>query len=307
MAERGDGGPSVTHRPRLGVLGVGLMGEAMVRRLLDRGWTVTAWNLEPERLALVVPHGAAAAPTPAAVAAASDVVLTCVLHAEAVENCLFGPTGIATAGMAACAGKLLVDLSTIPPDAARALAARLSAEADMGFVDAPVSGGPPAAREGSLTVMAGGAPEDFARAEPVLRELGANVTRLGPVGAGQTAKVLNQAIVGTGFVLMAEALAMAEAAGLDAAAVPAALAGGFADGALLQRIWPLMQRRAFDPPLGYARQLLKDMHAVEAFAHSLGLELPVVQAAVARFDSYVARGNAMADSVSVIRLYREDP
>lgn len=293
----------MTERPRLGFLGIGLMGEAMVRRLLERGWRVTAWNLEPERLERVVPHGAIPAPSPAAVAAASDIVLSCVLHAEAVENCLFGREGVAAAGREGCAGKLAVDLSTIPPEAARAMAARLGAELGMGFVDAPVSGGPPAARAGTLTVMAGGAAEDFARAEPVLRELGANVTRLGGVGAGQTAKIVNQAIVGTGFVLMAEALAMAEAAGLDAAAIPAALAGGFADGALLQRIWPLMHHRAFDPPLGYARQLLKDLHAVEEFAHGLGLDLPVLQAAAARFEEYVAQGNAMADSVSIIRLY----
>ena len=177
----------------------------------------------------------------------------------------------------------------------------------MGFVDAPVSGGPPAAREGTLTVMAGGDAAEFAAAEPVLRDLGANVTRVGGVGAGQAAKMLNQAIVCTGFVVMAEALAMAEAAGLDAAAVPAALAGGLADGALLRKIWPPMQRRAFDPPLGYARQLLKDMRAVEAFAGGLGLDLPVVRAAAERVDAYVARGHAMDDSVSVIRLYRDAP
>ena len=296
----------MTH-PRLGFLGIGLMGEAMVRRLLDRGWTVTAWNLEPERLGLVVPHGAAAAGSPAEVAAASDVVVSCVLHAEAVENCFFGPRGVAGAGRAACAGKLAIDCSTIPPEAARATAARLRAEAGMGFVDAPMSGGPPAARDGTLTVMAGGEAADFAAAGAVLRDLGVNVTRVGGVGAGQAAKMLNQAIVCTGFVVMAEALAMAEAAGLDAAAVPAALAGGLADGALLQRIWPLMQRRAFDPPLGYARQLLKDMRAVEAFAGGLGVGLPVVRAAAERVDAYVARGHAMDDSVSVIRLYRDDP
>jgi 3-hydroxyisobutyrate dehydrogenase len=291
---------------RIGFLGIGLMGEAMVRRLLERGHRITAWNLEPERLGLVVPHGAVAAPSPAAVAAASDIVVTCVLHAEAVANCLFGPAGLATAGPA-CAGKLLIDCSTIPPEAARGFAARLRAEAAMGFVDAPVSGGPPAARAGTLTVMAGGTEADFAAAGPVLHDLGSNVTRLGLVGSGQAAKMVNQAIVGAGFVLMAEALAMAEAAGLDAAAVPAALAGGLADGALLQRIWPLMQRRAFDPPLGYARQLQKDLHALGDFSGSLDLDLPLVRAATQRFDSYVAQGNALADSVSVIRLYRADP
>ncbi|MBK1658797.1 NAD(P)-dependent oxidoreductase [Paracraurococcus ruber] len=292
---------------RIGLLGVGLMGEAMARRLLARGHQVTAWNLEPERLDLVVPHGAAAAASPAAVVAASEILLCCVLHAAAVENCLFGPGGVATAGRAACAGKRLVDLSTIPPAAARDLATRLRDAVGMGFVDAPVSGGPPAARAGTLTIMAGGDAADVAAALPVLRDLGAQVTRLGETGAGQAAKMVNQAVVGAGFLVMAEALAMAEAAGLDAAAVPAALAGGFADGALLQRIWPLMQARAFDPPLGYARQLQKDLHAVQDYAAGLGLDLPVVGAATGRLDAYVGQGHAMADSVSVIRLYRPDP
>jgi 3-hydroxyisobutyrate dehydrogenase len=100
---------------------------------------------------------------------------------------------------------------------------------------------------------------------------------------------------------------MAEAAGLDAAALPAGLAGGHADGSLLQKIYAQMQRRDFEPPTSYARQLLKDLKAVKAFAHDLDLELPLVETAVARFADYVARGNEMVDSASVIRLYRPDP
>src|SRR3712207_9226962 len=107
--------------------------------------------------------------------------------------------------------------------------------------------------------------------------------------------MLNQAIVCTGFVVMAEALAMAEAAGLDAAAVPAALAGGLADGALLRKIWPLMQRRALDPPLGYPRQLLKDMLAAAAFAGGPGLDLPGARGAAEPGDGHVPSGHAVAD------------
>jgi 3-hydroxyisobutyrate dehydrogenase len=291
--------------PRIGFLGIGIMGEAMVLRLLERGRPVTVWNLEPERLDRVVPHGAVAAPTPAAVAAASDVVILCVLHTEAVARCVFGPDGIASAGPAT--GKVLLDHSTAEPAATREMAARLRAETGMGWVDAPVSGGPQAARAGTLTIMMGGDPGEIAALDPVLRDLGTNVTRMGPVGAGQTTKVLNQAIVGTGFVLMAEALAMAEAAGLDAAALPAGLAGGHADGSLLQKIYVQMQRRDFEPPTSYARQLLKDLKAVKAFAHDLDLELPLVETAVARFADYVGRGNEMVESASVIRLYRPDP
>src|SRR5262249_27731500 len=109
-------------RSRLGFIGIGLMGEAMVRRLLDRGWPVSVWNLEPERLATVVPHGAVAAASPAAVAEASDVVLLCVLHTDAVRDVVYRERGLAAATRGA---KLFVDMSTIDPAATRTIAARL--------------------------------------------------------------------------------------------------------------------------------------------------------------------------------------
>jgi 3-hydroxyisobutyrate dehydrogenase len=292
--------------PRLGFIGIGIMGEAMVRRLLERGHgPVTVWNREPERLETVLPHGAVAAGSPAAVAEASDVVMLCVLHTAAVEGVVFGPGGVAAAP--GLSGKLLVDHSTAEPAATRAMAERLRREAGMGWVDAPVSGGPHAARAGTLTVMAGAEPADFTRAEPLLRDLATNVTRMGPVGAGQTTKVINQAIVGTGFVLMAEALALAEASGIDAAALPGCLRGGFADSELLRRIYVQMQTRAFDPPASYARQLLKDMKAVKAFAGEVGTDLPLVAAATQRFAEFVEAGGEMQDSAAVLRLYRPDP
>jgi 3-hydroxyisobutyrate dehydrogenase len=281
------------------------MGEAMVRRLLRRGYPVTVWNLEPDRLQTVVPHGAVAAASPAAVAVASDVVLVCVLHTEAVDNCVNGAGGIAECGQTP--GKVLVDISTIDPDATRDMAARLRASTGMGWVDAPASGGVGSAREGTLTLMLGGAQEDVEVAMPILRELGTNITLMGPVGSGQTTKIINQAIVGTSFVLMAEALALAEAAGIDAAALPACLAGGFADSALLRNRYPRMQQRAFSPPTGFARQLDKDMKAVIGFAEANGARLPLVSAAAERFSCFVEEGNAMADSSSIIRLYRPDP
>jgi 3-hydroxyisobutyrate dehydrogenase len=293
----------VSERPRIGFVGIGLMGEAMTRRLLDRGYAVTAWNLEPERLDTVVPHGAKPAASPSAVAGASDVVLMCVLHTAAVESCAFGPEGIANA---ATRDKILVDLSTADPAATRGFAARLKRETGMGWVDAPVSGGPPAARDGTMTVMAGGAPEDIARIRPLMADMAANFTHMGPSGAGQTTKMINQAIVGTGYVLMAEALVLAERAGIDAALLPECLAGGHADSNLLRKLYPQMQQRDFEPPRSYARQLLKDMKAVKEFAHGLDLILPVVESAAERYAAYVERGNEMADSASVVRLYDQE-
>ena len=285
---------------RLGFIGLGIMGAPMVRRLRNRGWPVTVWNLEPDRFGAVADSGAEWADDPAAVRARSDITLLCVLDGKAVEACCFGPNGLARATGGA---KLLIDTSTINPDQTLALAARLQTEAGMDWVDAPMSGGPDAAEAGSLTMMVGGEPASVARAEPVLRDLAANLTVTGPLGSGQTAKILNQAIVGVGYVLMAELLALAERTALDVPSLPRALAGGMADSTVLQRIFPQMQARAFDPPKGYARQLDKDLKNVAIFAHRLGLELPVLQAAIAQYAAYTEAGHGMEDGASVMRLY----
>lgn len=284
--------------PRLGFLGLGIMGKEMVVRLLERGFAVTVWNLEPERLPLVTAHGAVAAASPAAVAEACDILCLCVLHAQAVERCAFAPDGVA--GVPG-RGRLVVDFSTVNPDDTRRIAARM-AEAGWRWLDVPVSGGPGPAREGRLTIMAGGDPADLERARPVLEALAANLTHMGPLGAGQTAKIANQAIVGVGYVLMAEVLTLVEKAGLDAALLPRALAGGMADSTILQRIFTQQQQRAFDPPRAYARQLDKDLQNVRRFLEALGLEAPLVLAAVERYHTF-AQANPMADAASVTRVY----
>src|SRR6185312_14088696 len=179
------------------------------------------------------------------------------------------------------ADQILVDLSTADPDAIRRMAARLAEKTRTRWVDAPVSGGPPAARDGTMTVMAGGEAADIEAVRPLMADMAGNFTHMGPVGAGQTTKIINQAIVGTGYVLMAEALVLAEAAGLDAAKLPECLAGGFADSNLLRKIYPQMCARAFEPPTSYARQLLKDLKNVGHFAHEQGCALPLIETAVA--------------------------
>jgi 3-hydroxyisobutyrate dehydrogenase len=284
-------------RPRIGFVGIGIMGAPMVRRLLAKGWQVSVWNLEPERYAEV--PGATVLDSPAAVRAASDIVIFCVLHGNAVEECCFGPHGLAQAPSGA---SLLVDTSTINPDRTLILAERLKQQTGMGWVDAPISGGPAAAGEGQLTIMMGGAATDVTRAEAVLSDLSTNLTHIGPLGAGQTTKIINQAIVGVGYVLMGEVLALAEAAGIDAVRLPAALAGGMADSTVLKRIYPQQQARDYDPPRGYARQLDKDLKNVLAFIKELGLDLPLVARAAARYHDFAA-GNEMVDGAAVARLY----
>ncbi|RKK03840.1 NAD(P)-dependent oxidoreductase [Pseudoroseomonas wenyumeiae] len=290
-------------KPRIGFLGIGIMGEAMVRRLLDLGFPVKVWNLEPERLQTVMPYGAIPADSPAEVAASSDILMLCVLHMQAVERCILGKDGVVAAGPGP---SLVIDFSTADPEGTRQVAAALKQATGAGWVDAPVSGGPQLARTGQMTVMAGGSEEDFKKAKPIIEQMAGNVTLMGPVGAGQTTKIINQAIVGTGYVVMAEALMLAEAAGIDAARLPQCLAGGHADSSLLQRLYPQMQQRAFEPPSSYARQLLKDLKAVSAFAHDLELDLKVIEQGVQRYKDYVALGHEMSDSAAVVKLYEHD-
>jgi len=289
----------MSAKARIGFVGLGVLGIAMAERLLKRGWPVAVWNRSPGRAELLVPHGGAPKTTPAEVAARSDVVMLCVLDGPAVEDVVFGPGGVAEAKAGA---RTLIDFSTIEPERTVALAARLKAATGADWVDAPVSGGPPVALNGKLTIMLGGAADAVARCRPALDDLAGNLTHLGPVGSGQTAKVLNQAIVGVSYVLMAELLALAETTDIDPALLPKALSGGLADSNVLQRIYPLMQAEDFSKPLGYARQLNKDLQALGAFASTRGVDLPVIRKAVERYAEY-ARGNDMADSASVSRLY----
>jgi len=287
------------ERPRIGFVGLGLMGVPMVRRLVARGWQVAVWNLEPERYTEV--KDVTVLDGPAQVREASDIVIFCILNGDAVEECCFGPKGLARATSGA---SLLIDCSTINPDRTLALAERLKAETGMGWVDAPISGGPAAAGEGNLTIMMGGDSAEVGRAMPVLADLATNLTHIGALGAGQTAKIINQAIVGVGYVLMAEALALAEAAGIDAARLPAALAGGMADSTVLKRIYPQQAARDYEPPRGYARQLDKDLVNVMHFVEELGLDLPLIARAASRYHDF-AHDRPMQDSAAVARLYEK--
>ena len=289
------------ERARIGFVGLGIMGTAMTLRLLEQGWPVAVWNLEPERVPPLVEAGAVAAQSPEQVTRTSDIVIMCVLHTDAVRECVFGAQGIAAA---AGADKILIDHSTIDPAATREMATQLKAKSGMGWVDAPVSGGPVQSRSGTLTIMAGGDARDIEAIRPVMADLAANFTHIGPSGAGQTAKMINQLIVGSTYVVLAEALTLAEAAGVDASRLPQCLAGGHADSSLLKHLYPQMQARDFDPPRAYARQLLKDLKAVTAEAHELALSLPMLEAATRRYADYVAQGNGMKDTASIVNSYR---
>jgi len=291
-------------KPALGLIGLGLMGGPFARRLVERGYSVTAYDVDEKRIEQAAAAGAAPGASPAELATASDLVLLFVTDTKSVERAVFGDSGVASG---AARGKVLIDLSTTEVDATREMAARLERETGMGWVDAPVSGGPPAAAAGTLTVMAGGADEDIARVRPIVPDIAGRFTHMGPVGAGQSAKLINQVLVGSQHALLAEAIRFAENLGLDPFRLPECLAGGYADSVMLQKLLPRMAGRAFEPPAGFARQLLKDLDMVLAMAKQTQTPLPITSEAGTLYRLLISRGHGLSDSTAILKLYDKAP
>jgi 3-hydroxyisobutyrate dehydrogenase-like beta-hydroxyacid dehydrogenase len=284
----------------IGCAGAGMLGSAIVRRLIERGFTVNVWNRNRTRLQPLVEAGATAVDTPGDLAAASEFVLTCVTDGAAVERIVFDPDGVASRGGP---DKLLIDMSTMDAGHTRDLAERLRSACGMGWLDAPVSGGPPAAAEGNMAVMVGGRAEDFERARPVWEALAGRCTRMGDNGAGQTTKMINQVLVGCSFAMLAEACALAERAGIDAALLPHALAGGRADSKLLQEYLPRMVGAEFtvDGTIGI---MIKDLEMIHDLAAEVGATMPVTALVQQINRKLAADGYVDRDNSEIIRFFR---
>jgi 3-hydroxyisobutyrate dehydrogenase-like beta-hydroxyacid dehydrogenase len=288
-------------RPTIGFVGAGVLGSAIIERLLTCGFELKAWNRSRDKLAPLLELGASAAETPADLARESDVVITCVTDHRAVESVVFGPDGVASAGVS---GKLLIDMSTSNTGKTREMADRLEQTCGMGWVDAPISGGAPAARTGSMAVMCGGSEANFALAEPVLRHLAGALTLMGPVGAGQGTKMINQVLVSCSLAVLAEACALAERAGVDALRIPEALAGGRADSRLLQEFLPKMAKSDFSIE-GSVSIMLKDLEMIHDLAETTGAVMPVTALVTQINRQLVLYGLADADNSTIVNLYRE--
>jgi 3-hydroxyisobutyrate dehydrogenase len=284
---------------KLGYLGLGMMGSPMARRLVNAGHEVMVWNRSADKAAGLVAAGAKAASQPRDIAAAASIIFMCLTDGAAVEQVVFGPDGLATA---AGAGKLVVDFSSIHPDAARAIAARLKATNGMRLIDAPVSGGTKGAEEGTLAVMAGGEAADIERARPYVLAMARRLTHMGPVGAGQTTKLCNQVIVGCAMTVLAEATRLAVNAGIDATRLPEALAGGFADSIPLQLFVPRMAQGIHSPPFGYISTLLKDLDTVVGVARETSTPVPMAALAAQLFRLAKAARGADADALEIYKL-----
>lgn len=286
-------------KPAIGYVGVGLMGLPMTKHLLSRGYTVRAYDIVPAQMDAAKTAGAAIAESPAAATEGADFVLLNLPTTDAVEAAVFGDNGVARALRPP---QLVIDFSTVKVDKGKTFAAKLRADTGCGWVDAPVSGGPPASGSGALTVMAGGDDADIARITPLMADVAARFTHMGASGSGLVAKMLNQLIVGCGHAVMAEAVVLAEAAGIDASRLPECLAGGHADGTLLQNLYPRMVARDFRPQ-GYARQLLKDLEMVNEFAGGLKAPLPMMMEALSLYRILVHIGHSELDTSALLKVY----
>jgi 2-hydroxy-3-oxopropionate reductase len=283
---------------RVAIIGVGVMGSAIAARLQDTGAEVRLFDKIADRVAPLLARGAYGAKSALEATRTAQFVITSLNSAAIVEQAVFGSDGIAGA---ATADQLLVDMSSIDPQATRQLAARLQTTTGMAWIDAPLSGGAPAAATGSLTLMIGGAQADVARAEPLLSRLAARHTHLGACGAGQTAKLVNQLLCASNFIAVAEAVCFAEALGIDAARLPAALAGGRADSRILQEFMAKMARRDFSPT-GRIDNMLKDLLTVQTAMKTQGLTLPVTALVTDLHRQLIAAGLGPADSAQYVRL-----
>jgi 3-hydroxyisobutyrate dehydrogenase len=272
----------------------------MAANVARAGFEVRAWNRTPGRAAELAGLGVGLEDSPAAVARASEVVVTVVSDTPDVEAVLFGPGGVAEG---AAAGMIVVDMSTIAPSATRDFAARL-AERGVALLDAPVSGGSEGAKKGSLSIFVGGDAADLERARPVLAAMGTTITHVGPSGAGQAAKAVNQVILAGTYLGVAEGIVLAMKAGLDVDQLVAALSGGAAQS------WVLANRSgrmlANDYPLGFKVALhRKDLGIALGLARETATALPIAALCEQIETGLMGRGHGDDDMSAVARTIRE--
>jgi len=286
-------------KERIGFCGLGIMGRGMAKNLLAAGFPLTVWNRTSERADDAVAGGGERGEDPAAVAAASDVVICCVSDTDAVEEVCFGDRGVCNVGGA---GKLLIDCSTIAPEATRGFAVRAS-EKGWDYLDAPISGGSEGAEKGTLSIMVGGSREGFARAEACFEAMGKNWTHVGEVGAGQTVKLFNQILVVGHALAMAEAFEFAAAGGIDGAKALEAVEHGAAGSWMLSMRGPQILADDWRP--GFMIDLQeKDLRLVLEAADQWGVALPSTAQIFQYYRSLIRLGLGREGNHALIKAVR---
>lgn len=270
---------------KVGFIGLGIMGRGMAANLLAKGFDVAVWNRTASRADGLVEAGAARAESPAAVARACPIVITCVSDTPDVEAVVLGPEGVAE-GVAS--GSLVIDCSTISPQATLEIAQALEAKG-ASMLDAPISGGSEGAEKGTLSIMVGGRAEDFERAGPYLEAMGTTITHVGAQGAGQTVKLVNQILVVGNCVAMCEALLFAQAGGVDLRKTFDAISQGAAGSWMFTNRAPQIIRRDWSPGFMVSLQQ-KDLRLVLAAADEMGVPIPVTAQIFNLYRTLEARG-----------------
>jgi len=285
----------------IGFIGLGLMGRPMCCNLIEAGARLIVTNRsEPARVQMQQ-HGAVSVDSPAEVARQTDIIIIIVSDTEAVKSVLTGAEGVYETIRP---GSLIIDMGTTLLPATRSFA-EIAASKECHYVDAPVSGGTIGAEAGNLTIMAGGSDQAFSMALPILQVLGERITHVGSVGAGQVAKAANQVIVGLNIGAVAEALALAKAAGVDPARVCEALKGGFADSRILEVHGQRMVQGSFEPGAKSTIQR-KDMHQAIELAAQLGLDMPATTLSRDLYDQLIASGGANLDHAALFTVIEKN-
>ncbi len=281
---------------RVGFIGLGIMGRGMAHNLLKAGFAVRVWNRTAARMEPLIAAGAAAASSPADVAAQTDIIFICVSDTPDVEAVALGANGVLHG---ARPGSLVIDTSTISPQAARAIAARL-AERGVHLLDAPVSGGSEGAARGTLSVMVGGSAEQVARARPYLEAVGQTITHVGGQGAGQMVKLVNQILVVGNMLAISEALVFASAGGLDLERALAAVSGGAAGSWMLSNRGPQVLNDDWRP--GFTIDLQqKDLRLVHETAEALGVPLLATDMVAGLYRTLQAQGLGQEGNHALIK------
>lgn len=281
------------------LIGAGAMGGAIGARLVQTGTPLVVFDLDAEKVAALVALGATAAPSAAAAAASSNAVILSLNAPRIVRAAVFGAAGVAEG---ARPGTLLIDMSSIDPESTKALAADAAARG-LRWVDSPLSGGIPKAATGELTLMQGGTVEDVAAAQAILATVASNQTRMGGPGAGQTTKLINQVLCGLGFLAVAEATALAEAAGVNATMIPKALKGGRADSALLQEYMPRFAARDYRRT-GRIDNMVKDLNGAADLARLTHTPMPLTALCAEVHRMLTAAGLGGEDQAALMEFFK---
>jgi 3-hydroxyisobutyrate dehydrogenase-like beta-hydroxyacid dehydrogenase len=286
---------------RVAFLGLGIMGEPMAANLVRAGFQVTVWNRSPRKAEMFAgTYDVKHAETPAEAAGASDVTITMVPDVPEVEKVLFGERGAAS-GLRR--GALVIDMSTIASDASVKFAKRLQA-AGIGFLDAPVTGSRPRAEDGTLTIMAGGSEENFARARPVLEAMGKLIVHVGPQGHGSTVKLLNNTTAAVNALAVAEALVAAKRAGVDPDKLREVMAAGSGGSAMLALKAGPMLEHDFEPLFKLAH-MLKDVRHTLAAADRLGADMWLAKVAEKAYTRADRKGLGEQDFAAVVQVVED--